>query len=385
MGFIDWIIEPNSELRGKYLDEVYIPSIHEATKFLCPYCDAIYDSKQNLASHTRTTHPLGLPILMINGRPARSEEILRQPINQETFDLSNITRINVSIGQSIFRDVTLNQLYHELAEVTDNFAIIRLVNLRGNDQSIAEREYRVIFKIAPACEIEAVEQYFLSRMEELPISLSSAKTFYDESRSLWRHTATGEYADALANYIIGLSIKQSEVGTGHLSFDRFSQKLMNCLGVLTNINTPFAQGVSGIIRFNLNDFQSWPDDAEAFPTLRAAGIFFRNPSKFISEHHHFRRSAIGRLFKCPVDDLSERIINSVLLLLEGRASTSTFQSLLPPLLNWSPLSEYDRQKIHVLMAAMYLEMGMEDQAQLYFRALRSDTNFGTWANDYLKM
>ena len=384
MGFIDWIIEPNADLRGRYIDEVYTSPPPAPPTFPCPYCGKICDSKKFLASHTRTAHPLELPILTINGRPARSEEILRQPIDQETFDLSNATNIYLCIGSDGYHDVTGSQLYDELSKVTDHLALIRLVNFRDNDQAVAEREYRIAFRIAPESEIDSVEQFFLTRMEELPISLSSANTFYEESRSLWRHTATSEYADALANYIIGLSIKQSELGTEHLSFDRFSQKLMNCLNVLTYINTPFAQGLSGFIRFNLNDFQSWPDHALAFPTLRVAGMFFRNPSAITSEHHHFRRSAIGKTIKCPVDDLSERIINSTILLLEGRSTTSAFQSLLPPLLNWSPLSEYDRQKIHVLMATMYFEMGNHDHAQLHFRALRSDINFGSWANEFLK-
>lgn len=384
MGFIDWICEPNAELRGQFLDGAFPVEAAPPPTFRCPYCRATLETKDSLLRHTRTTHPLERPLLLIGGRPARAEETFRSAPDPQMFDLENCTRIELSIGASEFQEATNKQLKDKLANQHDGFARIRLSNQRFHDQSQADREHRLTFRVAPAEELEKIEELFISSMITLTISVAAAHEFWETTRPHWTHTASGEYANALSNYLIGIAIKQGDSGAEHLPFDRFKNKLLEALEVIQHLDLSLARGVAGIIRFNLNDFVDWTDEAPAFPGLRSAGRFFNSPARSLGRARTAPRSTLGQTAKCPVDDLTERVISATLLILEGRASSPALRSLLPPLLKWSPLSEYDRQKLHALMAAMHLENKDQRRAAAHFRALRSDVNFGPWAEQHLE-
>jgi hypothetical protein len=384
MGFIDWICEPSAELRGQFFDAAYPLVPAPPLTFQCPYCRIALSSKEGLLRHTRTDHPLELPLLLIDGRIARTEEAFRSAVETTALDFQNCTRIEFSIGVDEYREVTKSQLLSTLALQSDSLIRVRITNERSVDQTQAKREHRLIFKIAPLEELKNIETTFISSMKDLPISISAAHTFWNLARDLWSHTASGDYANALANYLIGLAIKQGDPGANHMRFELFKDKLMEALAVLQHIDLPLAHGLTGIIRLNLNEFGYWPNLASVFPDLQAAGAFFHNPGETLAGKRRKPRGAIGPMSKCPVDDLTEWIINVTLMILDGRTSTPSLYSILSPLLSLSPLAEYDRQKIHVLMAAMHLENNCPESAAQHFRSLRADVNFGTWAAKFFE-
>lgn len=379
MSYIDWILERNLELRGQFLDSSCPIDPEPPPTFSCPFCPVVLASKAELLRHTRTGHPLELPLLLLDGRPARTEEVFRSTFDPADIDLANCTRIEIAIGAGRFQEVDKPQLDEVLRRQSGSMARIRLTNERSNDQMQAERVHRLIFRIAPLDELRAIEASFISSMQDLPISVSAARTFWETAREFWNHAASGEYANALSNYLIGLAIKQGDPEANHLGFERFKYKLMEASAVLRQLDLPLACGLTGIICLNLNDFGDWRSKATAFPGLQAAGTFFHNPGEALGGERRKPRSAIGTMSQCPVDDLTERIVEATLMILEGRASTPALQSLLPPLLKWSPLSEYDRQKLHVLMAATHLANGCIQSATPHLRSLRADVNFGGWA------
>ena len=385
MGFIDWIYEPNAEKCGQWRDSAYPVESAEPPSHPCPYCSAILPTKEELIRHTRTGHPLELPLLLIRGVPATTELVLRSPLMQADIDLENCSAIECSSGAGKFSQIHFDELKTMLASRTDGFISLRLANGRSVDDVKARREHRIRFRIADPSSLAAIETRFIDCMQRLPISVSSADIFWHECDGLRDNTASADYANALATYIIGLSIKQGGTGVDHVSFDRFKDKFMEALAVLQLLSTPLAKGVAGVIRFNINDFGDWRGESPAFPGLRAAGNFFHAPQEALAGPSVPRRDALARAARCPVDDLTERIIDSTLMILEGRIDDPSLLSLLPPLLKWSPLPEYDRQKLNVLMAAMYLRQGHKEKSNTHFRALRSDINFGPWAEDYLRL
>lgn len=220
-------------------------------------------------------------------------------------------------------------------------------------------------------------------MRGLPISVAAAKTFWDDCDELTSSKAAAEFANALSNYVIGLAIKQGRDTGTVLPFDRFKDKFMEALGVLRHLDIPLAAGVSEVIRFNLNDFTSWIQTKDSFPGLGIASEFFNTPGEVLAKPPRPRRDALAGVAKCPVDDLTERIIEASLMITEQRFNDTALETFLPPLMKWSPLPEYDRQKLHVLMAAMHSGQGNPGEASPHLRALRSDPNFGGWAEQVL--
>ena len=385
MGFIDWIYERNAEKCGQWLDSVYPVEPAEPVQHPCPYCSAILNTKEELIRHTRTGHPLELPLLLVRGVPATTELVLRAPLKQADVDLENCSAIECSSGAGNYSQINFDELKTMLTSRTDGLLSLRLSNERSVDDVKARREHRIRFRIANPNSLAAIETRFIDCMQRLPISVPSAEEFWQECDGLKDNTASADYANALSVYIIGLAIKQGGTGAEHLSFDRYKDKFMDSLGVLQLVPTLLAKGVAGVIRFNINDFGDWRGESPAFPGLQAAGNFFHAPHEALAGPYLLRRDALAQAARCPVDDLTERIIDSTLMILEGRFDDPALLSLLPPLLKWSPLPEYDRQKLNVLMATMYSKQGNNEKASTHFRALRSDMNFGAWAEGYLRL
>lgn len=383
MGFIDWICEPNAELRGRYLDSILVHEWTEPARVGCPLCKETFGTTEELLSHTRLQHPLGLPLLLISGSIATTQIVIRNPLSSSSLRIENCSKVELSVEGKPFETVTPKKLSSRLVRMHDGWVRLRLTNARGLDQAEAVVEHRIDFRIAKHDTLAAIDRHFIDCMGRLPIAVSSVKAFWDECGDLTDTKAAADYANALSNYVIGLAIKQGRDSGTVLPFDRFKDKFMEALSVLGRLDLPLAVGVSEVIRFNLNDFTGWMQAEASFPGLGRAAQFFHSPARTLSASRSPRRVALNGMAKCPVDDLTERIIEATLLITEHRFNDVPLLTLLPPLMSWTPLPEYDRQKLHVLVAAMFLGQGRPGDAGPHLRALRSDPNFGSWSSQYL--
>lgn len=383
MGFIDWICEPNAETHGQFIDRVYDVEIIAPIRIDCPMCAESFESASELLSHTRLHHPLGLPLLLLGGAVATTEVVIRNPLPPAAVCVENCSLIELSHEGRAFEVVTPETLSRVLVEKEDGWINLRLRNERDLDQTAAAAEHRISFLIGDPTTLLAIEARFIESMQRQPISVAAAKSFWDDCGELTSTKAAAEFANALSNYVIGLAIKQGRDSGTVLPFDRFKDKFMEALGVLRHLDVPLAVGVVEVIRFNLNDFTSWARAKDSLPSLGGAAHFFNSPGVHLGTLPRPRRDALPGVAKCPVDDLTERIIEATLMIAEHRFSDTALQTFLPPLMSWSPLPEYDRQKLHVLMAAMHLGQGNAGEARSHLRALRSDHNFGSWAEQML--
>lgn len=383
MGFIDWICEPNAEIRGQYLDSIFVHERQESARIGCPLCKETFGNTEELLSHTRLHHPLGLPLLLIGETIATTLIVIRNPLSTSAVRIENCSKVELSDRGKPFETVTPKKLSSTLAKMHDGWIQLRLTNARDLDQAEAVVEHRIDFRIAKRETLLAIDDRFIESMRRLPIAVSSAKAFWDECADLATTKAAADYANALSNYVIGLSIKQGRDSGTVLPFDRFKDKFMEALSVLERLDLPLAAGISEVIRFNLNDFASWMQTKASFPGLGRAAEFFHSPGLALAASPPPRRDALTGNAKCPVDDLTERIIEATLMITEQRFNDVALLTLLPPLMSWTPLPEYDRQKLHVLQAAMFLGQGRPGDAGPHLRALRSDPNFGSWTSQYL--
>jgi hypothetical protein len=383
MGFIDWICEPNAEVRGQHLDLLRAEEPVEVPTFDCPFCDASFKDTPALFEHTQLKHPLSLPLLSLDGALATSELVIRNSINGKSIGLQNCSRLEVATPDQGFQAIDENEFRLLISKQRCGRIRVRLWNERASDATHACSDHQLDFRIAAAGDLAEIEARFVETMRSHPISVASSKVFWEACRLPEGSTGARDYANALANYVIGLSIKQGHDKDAHLPFDEFKSKFMMALGVLGNFDAPLAFAVSHVIRFSLNDFSNWEQAEAAVPGLGAAARFFESPSRVMVGKPVPRRLALSHAAKCPVDDLTERIVDAALMVMEHRFSDPALATLLPPLMDWSPLPEYDRQKVRVLMATYLTGLGRMDEADAHLRALRSDLKFGTWAAAFL--
>jgi hypothetical protein len=383
MGFIDWIQEPAVERIGQFRDRqrgYYDPP--PKPTFRCSMCSQEFQTTRELLSHSRQSHPLSLPLLSLGDQLLLSTTTLRVSINPDEILIEHGSEIKTSVDGHDYYEVSRTRLTQLIAEKEEGRVDIRLKNTRACDDSHATSDYRINFRIPAKSDLLAIDKIFTETMTILPIAVSSANTFWETCADHRNSTASSDYANALSNYIIGMAIKQGDQMKA-LSFDRFKDKFLDALEILRNFDTPLAIGITEIIRFNLNDFTNWPTTIATLPDLGAAASFFQSPGGALNSPAKQRRAALSQTSQCPVDDLTERTVKATIMILEKRYNSKDLETLLPPLLKWSPLGEYDRQKIHVLMAAMYIGKENITQAEPHLRAVRSDPNLKEWVESHL--
>lgn len=383
MGFIDWIHEPAVERIGQYSDRQW--SSHTPPpepKFRCSLCNQEFPTTRELLSHSRQSHPLSLPLLSLGSELLLSTTTIRKPINRDEILIEHGPEIKIAVDGDHYHQISKEKLSQLLVEKKDGRVDIRIKNTRACDDIHASSNYHIYFRVPSKSDLQAIDIAFTQTMAKLPIAVSSANTFWESCIDHRKAIASSDYANALSSYIIGMAVKQGNQMKA-LSFDRFKDKFLEALEVLRHHDTPLAAGISEIVRFNLNDFTNWPRASETLPDLGAAASFFQSPVSAIDGPAKPKGAALNKTSKCPVDDLTERIIKASIIILEKRYDGNDLETLLPPLLNWLPLGEYDRLKIHALLAAMHMGRKNIHLAEPHLRAIRSEPNFKVWVENNL--
>lgn len=106
MGFIDWICEPNAEIRGQFIDSVRDDTEVATIRIACPMCTESFESTSELLSHTRLNHPLGLPLLLLGETVATTEVVIRNPLLPATVCVENCSHVELSHEGRDFEAIT---------------------------------------------------------------------------------------------------------------------------------------------------------------------------------------------------------------------------------------------------------------------------------------
>ena len=93
-------------------------------------------------------------------------------------------------------------------------------------------------------------------------------------KSVPQHGASREYSGALADYAIGVLLKEQEPTSGIVgSLHEHKDKFMSALEVLSGLSRPVARAIESAIAFNLNAWDRLQPPAE-LPAFIYATEFF---------------------------------------------------------------------------------------------------------------
>lgn len=382
MGILDYIRERDIERSGIEPSTLSGPVQPVDLRRACPQpgCGHLFKSDQELRRHLASEHPLGLPLLTLRGNLLARDVIIRVPEEASAWGVIRCDDCQVAEAGRQSRPVKVSGLPKMLAGRRQGRLEVTLMHRRTADEAEARSHYTITFAVPTMAEIEAIDTCFLKTVSPSAISVEAAEEFFRRCSPL--PGPVREYAGALANYLIGCAIKEGrEDGDHRLNFEHFKDKFSEALSVLSQVPSPLARAVAGVIRFNLNEFQSAAELGAWMPRLAIAGRFFLSPQEAVEPCAPSQALPDAGATGIPVDQVTECVARLAVALSEPGHMLEALELSLDEIGMYEPLAEMDRQKLAVIRAVLLLRRGATDELKLVVGKLRGDPAFGSWAQE----
>jgi len=350
--------------------------------FRCPFCQLSFDNRESLGEHIQSSHAMSRPFLLIDGTEPGREDIIRTRIHCASLELFHCSELSASIDGDPLRKTSLASLLPSLSQMDRGTIRLQLSNHGDGGIEPVGYEYRLRFFVPDDGSLAAADELFLTDLGTKGVDLADVGRFYADTRN----GPAAEYAEALADYVRAVLIKDGDKRTGvsgELSHYREVQN--RALATLQAFNRPLARLVCGLLRFCLNDFSRWRETT-GFPRLDhaysllgpiAQGNQRRAEPQCVLQHS-------GNVFECAVDDGTETVVGlaeqAVAWPRWGTAAERRFSVLAEQ----GSLDQLDRAKIRALWAAAALRLEALESARHAFQLLDGDPTFGRWAGLHLK-
>ena len=214
-------------------------------------------------------------------------------------------------------------------------------------------------------------------------TLQKVGEFYETTRD----GAAAEYAEALADYVRAVLLKDGDPRTGvSARLHHYHAIQARALGTLQTFERPLATLLCALIRFGLNDFSRW-GEATGFTELDHAYSVLGPLAQANQVSATGLRSVSGRdstrVFVCPVDLGSDTVTQlakqAAKLPRWGSAADEQFSALA----DRASIDSFDRAKIRALWAFTALRLAADESSERALRLLDGDPTFGDWASSKL--
>lgn len=345
----------------------------------CQLCGRSFFDLDVLKTHLGVDHPLKQPILQI-GREVGTQFVVRDRSALSSVGVFHTTSCLFTEGAGSPKAIAPDSLIEQLHAARNTQYRILLKNERALDGHAADVEVVVRVAIPDQRLCAEVEALFNNHLAVDTPTTEAVARFLRESPD---EPAVRDYAGALADYVLGLLIKEQDATAGTIAeFSAFKAKLGSARHVLNHFHRPLAEAVLAAIDFNLNNF--WPDAKLDVPLLEGGHRFF---TPFFTAGHQPAEPGRKPRAKtsnaaCPVDHLSGEILSFVESFPRG-PDTDIGAGIVTGGKAY-PVSEFDRTKIETLLAAAALLAADKPRALVHLRRLVHDYHFGAWASKQIE-
>lgn len=378
MATFGWVREDGMDAFFEGTDRVPDPGPAPEPMFSCPFCNTVVGDRRTLQDHVSDRHRVDRPIILLWGTEPTQHKVIRVPLRKSEILAANVTSAQVSVDGMPFETVDLNRLAQQVSDLKQAEISLNLSNSSQVNAAPVTTSYKISIRIAETRELKEVEKAFEEVIMSAPISRASIGRFLTDPRS---KGAGSEYAAGLANYSLGVLIKErpkAEMLT--TPFSRYRELYGSAVQNLTDFDRPLARLIGDVIRFAMNDFSRTTTET-GFWELDIANSLLKDPSQDIVGS--FDADAARRPV-CPIDHATSRILN-----LAGRMSNQ---------IRWSPildgecrevanselLDATDRQKALAIWAVAAWRLNATQSAIEPLRQIAATYPFSTWAEPYLE-
>jgi hypothetical protein len=374
---VGWIFEGD---RDRFLAATELPfQVPPAVPaYRCPFCKNTFSARKLLSAHLELSHVVKRPFLLMSGAEPGSEDTIRARSVLPSLEIFNCTELLVGIDGEALRRTQRSDLVQTLSRLTRATVQLRLLNAGDGLTAPVTQDYRFRVIVPDHASLTTIDERFVRELGSDGVNLERVGCFYQATRA----GASAEYAEALADYVRAVLIKDGDPRTGvstrlHHNHDVYSR----ALNTLQSFERPLAKLLSALIRFGLNDFSKWQEATgfemldRAYSLLGPLAEFDRAPL-MVSQGRS--GSASARVFVCPIDvgtDSVTRLANQAADLTRwGAAAEQQFSVLAEQ----TSISALDRAKIRALWATTALRLNARASAQKALSLLDGDPTFGRW-------
>jgi hypothetical protein len=374
---IGWKLEGDRDRFLAALDPTPNPK-KARPEFLCPFCLQVFGRRDALNSHIQS-HATKRPFLLIHGVEPGTEDTIRARIDHGAIDLFDCSTLSAGLDGEPLQDIQPIALSRLLSKIERGTARLKLVNMGDGYSEPVAHEYKLKIFAPNDFALTKIEELFIKEVATDGLNLASLRTFYDKTRD----GAAAEYAEALADYVRAVLIKDGDISTGvSARVSHYREIQTRALQTLQEFERPLSKVLCGLIRFGLNDFSRWQEVTSfarldnAYQMLGPLGL--QNAASLTAKTTKATDEK-ALVFMCPVDvgtDTVTRLAEQAAELSRWGSAAEDRFSVVADKASFDPL---DSAKIRALWALSAIRLGALASAQKALQLLDGDPTFGSWA------
>jgi hypothetical protein len=347
--------------------------------FKCPFCSTTLTTSRLLQDHIASHHRIERPILLVGGVEPADDQIIRVPHPPRDFVTTNSTSVAFTVDGQKRPPISSEELARELSELRMNGVTVSLSNCSERMAAPAVSIYNLRFRIASRAELQRVERVFMNNMVDGNLSLQLVDKFLADPRC---SGPARDYAEAMANYVVGVLIKERPDGQYlTLPYSRYRELFGAALDAMAPQDRPYARLLCAIIRFALNDFSTVYPDA-GFWELDLATSMLRGPTFYATFTKEADRES--RVKACPIDHGAARILEFAVRMSEQNRWSAIRQDECRQVARSEAMDNLDREKALAIWAVTALRLDAKQAAAEPLAQLSATYPFGRWAGPLLE-
>ena len=334
----------------------------DTTIYRCQICHKTFEKSQQLHAHRFEAHPFERPLLFIRGlevgsTPLRITRALKpQEVVASRFDRARINGTRVPA----------DELGRKLSKIHNDRVAVELANA-----NVLSR-FDLTFEIARESDLAGVDSCFLAVARRRRLDIRSIEDFILEARNF--ATALG-YCEGVCEYLYGILAKERAQDT-RLEYEKYREKFGRAADLLKDFQTPLAHAIRALIAFHFNQFRESALIGNDLRVGAAAGRFVRWLYGKQSAAESRPTTRLNDTLDPLLTDLeSEKIIAWVLA--QKRVALRQLSDIEANLKQ--DIAEFDRAKLHMILAELYLRQGEGLKAKRHARELLNAPALGHWA------
>jgi hypothetical protein len=328
----------------------------------CQHCGEEFLTPDDLRAHRFERHPFSRPVLMIRGF-----EIGSAPVRiSRRLSPSQVEALKCETALLNGQPLPPKELGSQLSKLRNETVKIEL----WNGEIAATFELRIC--VAGEADLVGVERAFEEVRRQRRLDIRAIEDFIDAGRAF---PSAVDYLDGICEYFYSVLAKERAEDSS-LPYKQYRAKLSRSADRLKDFRRPLANTIQALIEFHFNHFR----EAEAFAPGFRVGLTSQRFSRWLTGDIAAARTIPlstfdDRLEKSLTDFETERLL---------KWSLESYDRILQQAdemeaLLLKGLPEYDRTKLHILLAENYAEAGRLTDARNHARALRGNPSLSHWA------
>lgn len=379
---VGWILEGDRERFLSVLDPTPPPG-PISPSFQCPFCKNSFSDREQLSSHVQQLHVVKRPFVLIAGAEPGAEDVIRPRAAAPLVEVFYCAELAAGFDGEPVRPICATTLAQRLAGIRRGTVHLRLTNASDGLVQPVVQEYRLRVLAPDEESLADIDRLFLERLGHGGVDLEKVGLFYEATRD----STAAEYAEALADYVRAVLLKDGDLRTGVSTRLHHYHEIQNrALNVLRAFDRPLAKLLCALMRFGLNDFSRWRE-ATGFADLdhahRLLGPLAEGNGGPVSGTEQLDKAST-QVFVCPVDIDTDTVARLAKQATELPRWGSAAEEQFVALAERPSLDSFDRAKIRALWAVAALRLRATMSAQRALRLLDGDPTFGGWASSNLQ-